>query len=965
MPAQLRPHAASGAAITTTPNAPAGNTAGPRVPKGPSHRSTLLVAFPVFGVAVLFAVVLSYSSMAALRFAAEDMWCQLRETAHLDPKAEALLDQYATLFGDKAAGSGSGPPDAWRPELFSVGHNASLHWGTYRPGVLMGIRSRSDASLLFGVAWFDTARSHDVRHLAVDSTSLVFKWVVHDGRYFGRQDIIDLENGIRLEILFIKHPNNLDWAVRVTSARLDGFAARHSSITVAVYFANDAGPQYPVHITHVQPHGDGPDALPGDPAALEFSGPLKTADAAAGRYVEPNTFRAVASDACANRSSWKVATTTKGAGQAWNIDIRHLVASGTAKLPTAAAGPPKTSGPNVALLHKTYATDFRVEVAFSSRVRASFTGGSDATAPKAAAADGTSSSSPSQQLQAPPFFRFTSCEITSAAKHLERRFHSDFARRFPFASLGGVSTANSVLVAMAEAALSNMIGGLGYWVGNHRVVRWEVDDKADKQGRDLLPVELAQLPLNPPGPTTFDMPQLFRLFSGVPSRAKFPRGFLWDEGFHQLLIGKWDKQVSYDVLSHWIVGAKTDFAAALGGGGKSGPGGWIPREQILGEEARTRIPSEFLAQHPTHANPPSFILQIQNFANAASSDEDFAFLRALIPHLRQWRDWYHTSQCGGWVTDTMCHTARVPLSSAKFNVTKELMYRWRSKNNFHLLASGLDDYPRFVCKNVHRRALHLDMYCWMWLLTHTLADIERKVSAAGGWSAPSCSSSSSSSNNAAPSKAEKGQDWDAAAAAPPLSSKSCDASRVTEEQWHAQMDFLHYNAEQKLYYDVSGCTHPGTYSDPLYFSKYEGYVNLFPVLTMVLNDRQKALETLRFAQRKLAMGGFGLQSITNHSRQHLANSKHQHEDYWTGPIWININFMFLRALKLKYNGMLGEPTVKLYDTVRRDLIQNLAKEYQRTGNLWENYHWVTGKGQGTAPFTGWSALIVLILAEQY
>ncbi len=54
----------------------------------------------------------------------------------------------------------------------------------------------------------------------------------------------------------------------------------------------------------------------------------------------------------------------------------------------------------------------------------------------------------------------------------------------------------------------------------------------------------------------------------------------------------------------------------------------------------------------------------------------------------------------------------------------------------------------------------------------------------------------------------------------------------------------------------------------------------------------------------------------------------------------------------------------MYKKLRKALVENVLREYLRTGYVWEQYDDRTGKGKGCRPFTGWSALVVLIMGEK-
>ncbi|KAH7670313.1 Mannosyl-oligosaccharide glucosidase protein [Dioscorea alata] len=259
-------------------------------------------------------------------------------------------------------------------------------------------------------------------------------------------------------------------------------------------------------------------------------------------------------------------------------------------------------------------------------------------------------------------------------KDFEERFHNIFNLK---------DKVDSETIAVGRAAIGNLLGGIGYFYGQSKIALPK--GFSLKNGDKFISYWPAAL------------------YTAVPSRSYFPRGFLWDEGFHQLLVGRWDISICMDIIGHWLDLINVN--------------GWIPREQILGAEALSKVPEEFVAQHPSNGNPPMLFLALRDLANglkenkfsAKEANEVSAFLDRAYIRLGKWFQWFNTTQSGKALNTFYWH--------GRDNTTnKEL--------NPKTLSSGLDDYPRASHPSDDER--HLDLRCWMFLAAncmHSIAEL--------------------------------------------------------------------------------------------------------------------------------------------------------------------------------------------------------------------------------------------------
>ncbi|KAF8459900.1 glycoside hydrolase family 63 protein [Gautieria morchelliformis] len=783
--------------------------------------------------------------------------------------------------------------------LAATNDSESLVWGTWRPGLYFGLRPRLPQSLMTGLIWFGTQDFESFmrpRHQCDQGDGLdAYTWTTHDPREGGVQVLKDGKNNVEITIEWLKvagGENGGSWAARIKG--------------IPMY------PDLPMRTSFIPYFGlEGLGSLELD--NVEEENGLEGQVSFSGASPDLGDFRIRIVEHPGNSGvtdGFHVQDFTETLGMTHFLGVRvedgHTWQAKDAIMPkilegaqarvgsyqiTEEQGPPDPSfvlrlpnevysGSNLFAVQKIFDGKFQFDIFFES-------------------------GSAKQKLDA------------SLIDHGIPAFTEAYGRRFE-AIFPLPASADPSKLAFSKAITSNLLGGIGYFYGNSLVDRafayeWDDDEEFGEDGESTKTQQ---------GNARYSEPK--ELLTATPSRSFFPRGFYWDEGFHLLHIGAWDTGLSLEILRDWINLIDED--------------GWVAREQILGEEARSRVPAEFITQHPTYANPPTLTMaitaiiarmrssaqdplsdlglqdaQVPMFASEPSdassyqpaASEALSYLKSIYPPLKRHYDWFRRTQRG-----------QIKQYSRNARSRTEA-YRWRGRSPDHVLTSGMDDYPRGP---PHAGELHLDLISWMGFFTRTMKDIANFVD-------------------------EKDDE---------------DGFAEIEKAILDNIEDLHWSESEQMYCDANIDE-----DEESYHVCHKGYLSLFPFMLGLLSPDSPhlgpSLDLLRSPDHLWSQ--YGIRSL---SASHPLFG--QGENYWRGPIWIQMNFLVLQSLHNIYAARPGPHQARarsIYTELRENIIENVHNEYERTGYVWEQYDALSGEGRRSHPFTGWTSLVTLILSEKY
>ncbi|KAK9469490.1 glycoside hydrolase [Lipomyces arxii] len=769
--------------------------------------------------------------------------------------------------------------------------NASLKWGPYRPNLYMGIRPRGlPQSFLSGLMWYNVdsySAIQKTRHSCEQSDEMSgYGWETYDTRDGGRQVMHDTTHKVDITTEFVK--DGASWGLRVK-----GKPTQPDVNTAVVFYFGTEGLSESHLATKFSDLGYLQDTAYGGfindlgkfdltvtrgPASNQ--GPPDGNSVATAQLGDRIHARSLTVDPA---TLWKAKEYYMKITQDRIEQIQRMITSrDQLPIPSQLFNLNDDGGQgNLHFVQRNFMGEFQFDILFNG------------------------------QSETP----LTSAKVThlleSAMSSFDNRYSEVFAPSAPY------NTAEHI--AFGKALISNVMGGIGYFHGSSLVDRSEGaydDEEEENFWLNRGPPEITETePLN--------------LFSGVPSRPFFPRGFYWDEGFHLIPTLKWDPDLGLEILKSWF--KLTDDE------------GWIAREQILGHEARSKVPQEFQTQIPTFANPPTLIIALEAFVEQVESSSteskhgmpvgddmpqqfinfpEFsprtAYLRSpalaraavksMYPTLKLHYNWFRRTQSADIKAWHDPNVAR-PMSWTEG-------YRWRGRTPNHCLTSGLDDYPRALPP--HPAEMHVDLLAWMGSMTRSMIKIGSFVGA-------------------------------------PVSEIKRYKDILTGIQ--GNLEDLHWSEEAGLYCDLGWNAAQETRTHEC----HEGYVSLIPFMVgLVPSDRVGSI-VKKIRDPDGLWSNHGIRSLS--LRDSVFGTD---ENYWRGSVWIHMNYMILTALENYYDDPDIDSDVRslmsdTYQKLRVNIVDTVFKEWQETGFAFEQYEQATGKGKGVKHFLGWTSLTTMIM----
>lgn len=717
----------------------------------------------------------------------------------------------------------------------------SLLW-LPRPNLYFGLRAQLPESPLFGFMWFSSNHLAGLSKIRYDYNGddgiSAAKWAEYNIRQGGRHVVKDPENGVNLSMELVKSPDGDGWTVRI---RGDQSKDNILSFVFNAVFEDPYDVKLESRLTDQGVDGDvlfsGSTPDLGDfnlaVTAGEGEWPVHLHDMA---QLAPAGFAGYTSLKLPKESSWR-------AREIYLTMTQDRVAALSQYFPQGEDVPAwavynlnndASQSGNIHFVQKTFKGPFTFDVVFGS--------------PK----------SFEKQMKALTSGEFKKT-LKDIAKNQKAKFDKALSLQKPFTNLEHYE--------LARELIDNLAGGIGYFYGNSLIAGSE-------------------------DPTEVKTNAPYGLMCATPSRARFPRGFYWDEGFHLMGLMEYDRQLVLDIVSSWFNTMDED--------------GWIAREQILGSEARARVPPEFQIQVSNYANPPTFHPLLAMLSTRTDLDApSVAKLKQLYPKLRQHFDWFS-------------HTQRGELEMYDRSAPSRDVYRWRGRSQTHVLTSGLDDYPR--AGEPSDGELHVDLLSWVGAMAAALSDIAKRVG------------------------------------------ETQDAEKFAQVYRGIQMNLnaLHWSEEHGAYCDVT-------------VDEFEedakvchiGYVTILPFALKLVDasdERRVLLFLKQLRDPDMLWSDYGIRSLSK-SDEFFAKD----ENYWRGPVWVNMNYLVLTALQHYATSRSASSAVRseaaaAYGQLRENVVSTVFNEWKRTGYVWEQYDSVGGEARGGKQFTGWTALAANIMA---